>query len=130
MNKNFNIYYTQTHEWLRLIDDKFALIGITDFAQNELSDIIFVEVPEIGITYQKNDVFGSIEAVKTVTDLVMPVTATIVTSNPQLLDKPELINLSPLDEGWIIKIQLIDLDQLSHLLSETQYKTMCEKLSS
>ena len=100
-----NLLYTKEHEWLDVNGDE-AQVGITDFAQGELGDIIFVELPEVGDTFSKDDVFGTIEAVKTVADLYMPVSGEIIELNNVIEDSPELINTSPHESGWIIKIKI------------------------
>ena len=118
-----DIKYTQDHEWLR-IDDDHAYIGITEFAQGELGDIVFVDVDTEGESLEKEEVFGSIEAVKTVSDLFMPISGIVVSFNQQLEDKPELINSDPYGDGWIIKIKLSDSSELNSLLDSDAYKEL------
>ena len=118
-----DIKYTQDHEWLR-IDDDHAYIGITEFAQGELGDIVFVDVDTEGESLEKEEVFGSIEAVKTVSDLFMPISGIVVSFNQQLEDKPELINSDPYGDGWIIKIKFSDSLELNSLLDSNAYKEL------
>ena len=115
-----NLKYTKDHEWIS-IDGDIATVGITDFAQSELGDIVYVEVDTIEENLNKDDVFGTVEAVKTVSDLFIPVSGEIVEFNESLNDNPELINESPYDEGWIIKMKVEDSDQLSELLDSKSY---------
>ena len=116
-----NLFYTLEHEWADYKNDE-VIIGITDYAQSQLGDIIFVELPEVGSIYKLGDIFGEIEAVKTVSDLFMPISGTVSEKNNKLEDNPQLINESPYEEGWIIKIQDANLDQLNDLLSAEEYK--------
>tara|TARA_B100000579_G_C22648576_1_gene765042 strand:- start:298 stop:675 length:378 start_codon:yes stop_codon:yes gene_type:complete len=118
-----DIKYTQDHEWLR-IDDDHAYIGITEFAQGELGDIVFVDIDTEGESLEKEEVFGSIEAVKTVSDLFMPISGVVVSFNQQLEDKPELINSDPYGDGWIIKIKFSDSLELNSLLDSDAYKEL------
>ena len=115
-----NLRYTKDHEWIS-IDGDIATVGITDFAQSELGDIVYVEVDTIDENLNKDDVFGTVEAVKTVSDLFLPVSGEILEFNESLNDNPELINESPYDEGWIIKMKVEDSDQLSELLDSKSY---------
>jgi glycine cleavage system H protein len=115
-----NLKYTKDHEWIS-IDGDIATVGITDFAQSELGDIVYVEVDTIDENLNKDDVFGTVEAVKTVSDLFLPVSGEILEFNESLNDNPELINESPYDEGWIIKMKVEDSDQLSELLDSKSY---------
>ena len=115
-----NLKYTEDHEWIS-IDGDIATVGITDFAQSELGDIVYVEVDTIDENLNKDDVFGTVEAVKTVSDLFIPVSGEILEFNESLNDNPELINESPYDEGWIIKMKVEDSDQLSELLDSKSY---------
>ena len=120
-----NLRYTKEHEWLRLeADGKEATIGITDFAQRELGDIVYVELQPIGTELAKDEVFGTVEAVKTVSELYMPVSGTIVAINTALQNHPELVNQSPYDEGWMISIVLKDPAELETLLSAEAYAAM------
>lgn len=121
MNIPENLLYTEDHEWVRLEGDE-AYIGITDFAQGELGDIVYVEIETIGETLSVSDVFGTVEAVKTVSDLFMPVSGEILELNPKLADEPELINSDPYGDGWMIKVKVTD--QGSALLSASAYKEL------
>lgn len=120
-----DLKYTKDHEWIRIKNDE-AVIGITDFAQHELGDIVFVEVETVGETIDKEDVFGTIEAVKTVSDLFMPVTGEVLEFNEALANEPELVNKDPYGDGWIIKMKISDSGQLDSLLSPSQYKEVIE----
>ena len=115
-----NSNYTKDHEWIS-IDGDIATVGITDFAQSELGDIVYVEVDTIEENLNKDDVFGTVEAVKTVSDLFIPVSGEILEFNESLNDNPELINESPYDEGWIIRMKVENSDQLSELLDSKSY---------
>ena len=123
MSDKKNLLFTKEHEWIDVDGDE-AQIGITDFAQGELGDIIFVELPEVGDTFSKDDVFGTIEAVKTVADLYMPVSGEILELNSIIEDSPELINTSPHENGWIIKIKITEKSEVDTLLNENQYKEL------
>jgi glycine cleavage system H protein len=115
-----NLKYTKDHEWIS-VDGDIATVGITDFAQSELGDIVYVEVDTIDESLNKDDVFGTVEAVKTVSDLFTPVSGEILEFNEALNDNPELINESPYDEGWIIKMKVEESNQLSELLDSKSY---------
>lgn len=115
-----NLKYTKDHEWIS-IDGDIATVGITDFAQSELGDIVYVEVDTLDKNLHKDDVFGTVEAVKTVSDLFIPVSGEILEFNESLNDNPELINQSPYDEGWIIKMKIEDSGQLRELLDAKSY---------
>ena len=118
-----NLKYTKDHEWI-LLDGNIATIGITDFAQSELGDIVYVEVDSLNETLNKNDVFGTVEAVKTVSDLFLPMSGEIIEINDELNDKPESINESPYNLGWIIKIKVSNLDEFNELLSHSEYSDL------
>lgn len=120
MNIPENLRYTNDHEWIRLEGEE-AVIGITDFAQGELGDIVFVEIETEGETLEEEEVFGTIEAVKTVSDLLMPVAGEVLEINPSLEDSPETINSDPYGEGWLIKIKVQDISSLDNLLDHTAY---------
>jgi glycine cleavage system H protein len=120
MNIPTNLKYTKEHEWIR-IDGNDAYVGITDFAQGELGDIVFVEVETVGETLALGETFGTIEAVKTVSDMYMPADAEILEFNQKLADKPELINSDPYGEAWILKISLKNPAQLNNLLTAEEY---------
>ena len=115
--------YTKDHEWLRIEGDN-AYVGITEFAQGELGDIVFVDVDRQGEVLEKEEVFGSVEAVKTVSDLFMPINGKVLSFNKKLEDEPELINFDPYGEGWIIKIAISDVDELDELLDASEYKEL------
>lgn len=123
MNIPENLKYTKDHEWLK-VEDNLATIGITEFAQGELGDIVFVEVDTEGESLDMEEVFGTIEAVKTVSDLFMPITGEVTEFNETLEDEPELINSSPYDKGWIVKVEMSDLSELDNLLSADEYKNL------
>ena len=116
--------YTKDHEWLRIQDDGVACIGITEFAQSELGDIVFVDIESEGEILEKEEVFGSVEAVKTVSDLFMPVNGKVTEYNTRLEDEPELINTDPYGDGWIIKVVISDLNELNDLLNAEEYKEL------
>lgn len=120
MNIPAELKYTKDHEWIK-IDGDTAIVGITDFAQRELGDIVYVEIKE-GETVSKEDVFGTVEAVKTVSDLFMPVTGEIIELNADLEASPDLVNTDPYGAGWMCKIKIADSSELSELLSADQYK--------
>ena len=115
--------YSKDHEWLR-IEGGNAIIGITEFAQGELGDIVFVDIDTEGETLEKEEVFGTIEAVKTVSDLFMPINGEVVAFNKKLEDQPELINTDPYGEGWIIKITITDTNELDDLLDSSAYQQL------
>lgn len=118
-----NLSYTNDHEWIK-IDGNTALVGITDFAQSELGDIVFIEVETIGEDLNKNEVFGTVEAVKTVSDLFIPVSGKVLEFNSALEDNPELVNDSPYENGWIVKMEISNLDEISDLLDSKAYKSL------
>ena len=126
MNIPSNLKYTKDHEWIR-VEGAFAFIGITDFAQGELGDIVYVEIETVGKLLQKEAVFGTIEAVKTVSDLFLPVSGEILELNEALADAPELVNTDPYDKGWLVKIRINDATELDELLSADQYSSMSSK---
>ncbi|NPA35987.1 MAG: glycine cleavage system protein GcvH [Chlorobi bacterium] len=123
MNIPENLKYTKDHEWVS-IDGDIATVGITDFAQGELGDIVFVEIETEGETLDKEEVFGTIEAVKTVSDLYMPVSGEVTEVNPDLEDKPELVNQEPYEGGWMIKIKMSNPSDADSLLSAEEYKAL------
>ena len=123
MNIKENLKYTKDHEWIKL-DGDIATVGITDFAQSELGDIVYVEVDTLDETLDKDDVFGTVEAVKTVSDLFLPMSGKIIELNANLSDSPESINDSPYDEGWIIKVEVSNPDEMTELLDNNQYKDL------
>ena len=121
-----NLKYTNDHEWIR-VEGEVAYIGITDYAQSELGEIVFIDVNSIDEIIEQGQVFGSIEAVKTVSDLLMPVSGEVLELNPALEDHPELVNNSPYEDGWIIQIELSDLSQVDELMSAEEYKMFVGK---
>ncbi|MCL1933728.1 MAG: glycine cleavage system protein GcvH [Candidatus Azobacteroides sp.] len=121
-----NLKYTNDHEWVR-VEGNEAYVGITDYAQSELGEIVFVDVPTVGETLGKSSVFGSIEAVKTVSDLLMPVAGNVLEVNPDLEDHPELINSDPYNKGWIIRIKIAKGDSLNELSDAGTYRTFVGK---
>ncbi|NLJ43746.1 MAG: glycine cleavage system protein GcvH [Bacteroidales bacterium] len=123
MNVPANLLYTKDHEWLR-VEGEFGYVGVTDFAQSELGDIVFLEIETAGETLQKEDVFGTIEAVKTVSDMFMPVGGEILEVNPELENSPDLVNKDPYGKGWMIKIRLTDPSETGALLSAEQYQAI------
>ncbi|SOB88820.1 glycine cleavage system protein GcvH [Streptomyces sp. 1331.2] len=118
-----NLKYTKNHEWI-LVTGNTARVGITDFAQTQLGDVVFVDIPTVGKKLRAEDVFGTVEAVKTVSDLFLPVSGTITKANPELDDEPELINHEPYGDGWMIEITLSNTDELNDLLTAAQYKPL------
>lgn len=125
MNIPENLKYTKDHEWLKIEGDE-AYIGITDYAQNELGDIVFVEVETVDETLEKEEAFGTIEAVKTVSDMFMPVAGEVLEFNEELESSPEIINQDPYEKGWIIKIKFSNPEDARELLDASQYKELIE----
>lgn len=125
MNIPAELKYTQDHEWLR-VEGEFAFVGITDFAQGELGDVVFVEIETEGETLDKGETFGTVEAVKTVSDLFMPVGGEVVEVNEALADDPELVNKDPYGNGWMIKVKMTDPAQVEELMDADAYKAMIE----
>ena len=123
MNFPSELKYTAEHEWLRL-EGENAIIGITEFAQKELGDIVFVDIPTIGTIVGDGAVFGSVEAVKTVSDLFMPLSGEILAFNTDLESSPELVNTDPYGKGWMVKVKLNDASALSSLLSAADYQKL------
>ena len=125
MNAPENLKYTKDHEWVK-IDGNVATVGITDFAQSELGDIVYVEVETLDEDLEQEEVFGTVEAVKTVSDLFMPLSGKVIEFNESLEDEPEQVNDNPYDSGWIIKIQLSNPDEVDNLLSSDAYTAHVE----
>ena len=123
MNTPANLYYTKDHEWIS-IEDEIATVGITDFAQGELGDIVYVEVETLDEKLEISEVFGTVEAVKTVSDLFMPLSGSIIELNESLEDEPELVNEDPYGKGWMIKIKLDDAAQVNELLDSSSYNEL------
>ena len=122
MNIPSNLKYTDDHEWVRMEGDKIVVVGITDFAQGELGELVYVEVETVGESLDKGEEFGTVEAVKTTSELFMPLSGKIIEVNPALEDKPEIVNEKPYDEGWIVKIEVNDISELDDLLDADAYK--------
>ncbi len=116
-----NYKYSSTHEWVGAEGD-VATLGITDYAQSELGEIVFVELPDVGISFDKGDVFGTVESYKTVSDLVIPVSGEVVEINSALVDAPELVNDSPYEKGWMIKVKMTNSGELDDLMTAEQYE--------
>lgn len=123
MNIPSDLKYTKDHEWIK-VDGDTITVGITDFAQSELGDIVYVEVETVDETLEAEEVFGTVEAVKTVSDLFLPVSGEIIEFNETLEDEPEKVNSDPYGEGWMIKVKCSDLSQLDDLLSADDYKSL------
>ncbi|EDY83257.1 glycine cleavage system H protein [Verrucomicrobiia bacterium DG1235] len=121
-----DLKYTKDHEWLKLLDGDEALMGITDFAQNSLGDITFVEVPEVGDSFSAGESFGVVESVKAASDLYMPVDAEVIEVNESLEDSPESVNSSPYEAGWIMKIKIADSASLEELLDAKAYEEIAK----
>ncbi|MBM4399518.1 MAG: glycine cleavage system protein GcvH [Candidatus Cloacimonetes bacterium] len=116
-----DLYYTETHEWIKVNGDE-ATIGLTDFAQHELGDIVYVELPDVNKKVSGGEPCGSIEAVKAVEDIISPVSGRVESKNSELEDMPDLINKSPYEDGWLVKVKLSNPDELENLLSASEYK--------
>jgi len=123
MNVPENLYYTKDHEWLSVEGDT-AWAGVTDFAQSELGDIVFIEIETLGETLKKEEVFGTIEAVKTVSDMFMPVGGEILEVNPAITDTPDVVNKDPYGAGWMIKIRMTNPAEVGELLDAEKYKAL------
>lgn len=122
MNVPKDLLFTDEHEWVK-IDDNIATIGITDYAQGELGDIVFIEFPSLNSNYNKGESMGTIEAVKTVADIFMPISGQIIELNDVLNDNPETVNNNPFNDGWILKLQIKDMGEVSDLMDSKKYKT-------
>lgn len=127
MNIPEELYYTSEHEWLR-VDNGEGVVGITDFAQSELGDIVFVDLPQVGQEIFQGKPFGSIEAVKAAADLYAPVSGEVVAVNGLLDQQPELINQSPYEDGWIVKVKMKDREEVDTLLTAAQYRELLRKV--
>jgi glycine cleavage system H protein len=123
MNFPAELKYTKDHEWIK-VEGNVATVGITEFAQSELGDIVYVDVTSLGKEVAKDEVFGTVEAVKTVSDLFMPVTGTVTEVNPALNNQPDLVNSDSYGEGWMVKITIADVADVDSLLSADDYKTV------
>lgn len=122
MNIPSNLKYTKDHEWIKDEGNGMAIVGVTDFAQSQLGDIVFIEIETQGETLAKEEVFGTIEAVKTVSDMFMPVSGEVVEVNPKVTEQPDIVNKDPYGEGWMIKIKMTNPAELNDLLNAEQYK--------
>ena len=127
MNFPDNLKYSKEHEWVMMVEDAVALIGITEFAQRELGDVVYVELPEVGEKITKDDPFGSVESVKAVSDLFAPVSGTVIEVNDSLPDSPELVNEDSYGDGWMIKVQMSDKEELKDLLTPDEYAEYVER---
>jgi glycine cleavage system H protein len=125
MNFPNDLKYTKDHEWIR-VEGEFAYIGVTDFAQHELGDIVYVEIDTVGDTLSQEETFGTIEAVKTVSDIFMPVGGEILEVNPKLESNPEVVNQDPYGDGWMIKVKLINPGEVKDLMTADEYKKTIE----
>lgn len=123
MNIPSNLKYTKDHEWIR-IDGDIAYVGVTDYAQGELGDVVFIEIETEGEELDKEEVFGTIEAVKTVSDLFMPVSGKVLEINSSLEETPELVNKDPYEKGWLIKVAVADMSEMDSLLDADAYKEL------
>ena len=123
MNVPVNLLYTKDHEWLR-VEGNLGYVGVTDFAQGELGDVVFIEIETVGETLMKEEVFGTIEAVKTVSDMFMPVGGEILEVNPLLVESPQIVNKDPYGKGWMVKIKISNLSEVNDLLSAGKYKAL------
>lgn len=123
MNVPTNLKYTKDHEWIK-VDGAEALVGITDFAQSQLGDVVFIEIETQGETLAKEEVFGTVEAVKTVSDMFMPVGGEILEVNPKLADQPDVVNKDPYGDGWMVRIRMTNPAELNELLTPEKYKEL------
>ena len=131
MDYNFpeGLKYTATHEWV-LLENDVATVGITDYAQHQLGDIVYVEMPDIGMVFERESNAGEIESVKAVGEIIMPLSGEIIETNTNLIDNPELVNSSPFEEGWIMKIKISHLDEIKDLVSVEDYIKIVESEES
>jgi glycine cleavage system H protein len=123
MNVPADLMYTKDHEWLR-VEGEFGFVGVTDFAQGELGDIVFIEIETVGETLKKEEVFGTIEAVKTVSDMFMPVSGEILEMNPTIEETPDVVNKDPFGKGWMVKIKITNPSEINDLLSSEKYSSL------
>jgi glycine cleavage system H protein len=123
MNVPGNLKYTKDHEWIRIEGDS-GYVGVTDFAQGELGDIVFIEIETVGETLKKEEVFGTIEAVKTVSDMFMPLSGEILEMNPAIDESPDVVNKDPYGKGWMVKIRITDASEVASLLSPEKYREL------
>ncbi|XP_071496792.1 glycine cleavage system H protein-like [Diadema antillarum] len=122
--------YSTDHEWVMLQDDQTGQIGITDFAQGQLGDVVFIELPEVGATYERAEPFGTVESVKAASDVNAPVSGEVVEVNTALEGEPGLVNVSPYDEGWLVRMKLSDISELDDLMTKEQYEKYIEEAES
>ena len=121
-----NLKFSEEHEWVRVESNGSAVVGITDFAAESLGDVVFVELPELGAELIQFEKMGEIESVKAVSDLYSPVSGTVTERNESVIDNPELVNDSPFNSGWMLRVQLSDSDQLDNLMGQSEYRAMLE----
>ena len=126
MEASDNLHFSKAHTWIKIENDT-GMVGITTFAQSELGEIVYVDLPNVGDEFEQDDVFGSVEALKTVSDLFMPLSGEIIAVNESLLENPTLVNEKPFSDGWMVKIQVSDLNELSNLLSHEAYQKSINK---
>ena len=124
MNFPSELKYTKDHEWIKVLDGNQALVGITEFAQSELGDIVFVDINSVGDALKADDVFGTVEAVKTVSDLFLPVNGKVLEVNPELENQPELVNTDPYEKGWMVKIEIENPADVDGLLDAAAYQEL------
>lgn len=121
-----DLYYTSTHEWVRITDNDVGVVGITDYAQDMLHDIVFVDLPEIGKKVKKGEAFMEIESVKSVAEVYAPLSGEIIEVNEKLSESPEIINSSPYEEGWLVKIKIENIEEIQELLDASKYRMIIE----
>lgn len=126
MNFPSELKYTKDHEWVKMIDDKTALIGITDFAQSELGDIVYVDINSVGSSLGADEIFGTVEAVKTVSDLFLPVAGTVEEINPELEAQPDLVNTDPYGKGWMVKVTVNNAADVEGLMDADAYRALVQ----
>ncbi|QQK77192.1 glycine cleavage system protein GcvH [Salicibibacter cibarius] len=119
--------YSKEHEWVETLEEGIVRIGISDYAQQELGDIVFVEIPEVDEEVAANESIGTIESVKTVSEIYVPISGTVVNVNERLEDEPELVNANPEDEGWLVDVKMADRDELEDLMNEAEYHAFTEE---
>lgn len=126
MKNTENRYFSKEHTWIK-IEEETGIIGISEFAQSELGEIVYVDLPNVDDEFEQDEVFGSVEALKTVSDLFMPLSGEITDVNEHLLENPTLVNEKPFNEGWLVKIKINDLDELSNLLNQDAYQKLIKE---
>jgi glycine cleavage system H protein len=120
------LMYTATHEWVSL-EDEIATVGITDYAQHQLGDIVYIEMPDIGLVFERESIAGEIESVKAVGEIIMPLSGEIIETNSKIVEIPELVNKSPFGEGWIMKIKVSHIEEIEDLIPLEEYKKIVER---